>query len=269
MTNKAASTTYWCWNTTWSTNQHVLHKTTVTLKKPWSTYLNCNRRYDVTYWDTYIKFTDYRTPWWRHRMETFSALLAICAGNSPVPGEFSAQRPVTRNIDVFFDLRLNKPLSKQWWEAGDLRRYCAHYGVMVMRCPHAWHMWKGVLAKDCSGSPSWSTILKKNCNCWINPCGIENCNFYCPSNGRTTNSILPRNCQVMQPNLIFVIKSTRSSYHHKQFWIIQTLQIKVATDNANKKWTESIKPINTKKKPSNTLTTNGINCKYRKHQPRV
>ena len=25
--------------------------------------------------------------WWRHQMETFSALLAICAGNSPVPGE--------------------------------------------------------------------------------------------------------------------------------------------------------------------------------------
>ena len=46
-------------------------------------------------------------------METFSALLAICAGNSPVPGEFPAQRPVTRNFDVFFDLRPNKLLSKQ------------------------------------------------------------------------------------------------------------------------------------------------------------
>ena len=32
--------------------------------------------------------------WWRHRMETFPALLAICAGNSPVPGKFPAQRPV-------------------------------------------------------------------------------------------------------------------------------------------------------------------------------
>ena len=31
------------------------------------------------------------------------------------PGEFPAQRPVTRSFDVFFDLRLNKPLSKQWW----------------------------------------------------------------------------------------------------------------------------------------------------------
>ena len=53
--------------------------------------------------------------WWRHQMETFSALLAICAGNSPVPGEFPAQRPVTRSFDVVFDLRLNKRLRKQSW----------------------------------------------------------------------------------------------------------------------------------------------------------
>ena len=56
--------------------------------------------------------------WWRHQMETFSALLAICAGNSPVPGEFPTQRLVTRSSDVFFNLCLNKQLSKQsrgWW----------------------------------------------------------------------------------------------------------------------------------------------------------
>ena len=53
--------------------------------------------------------------WWRHQMETFSALLAICAGNSPVPGEFPAQRPVTWSCDVFVDLRLNKRLSKKPW----------------------------------------------------------------------------------------------------------------------------------------------------------
>ena len=51
--------------------------------------------------------------WWRNQMETFSALLAICAGNSPVPGEFPAQRSVTRSFDVFFHLRPNKRLSKQ------------------------------------------------------------------------------------------------------------------------------------------------------------
>ena len=48
-------------------------------------------------------------------METFSALLAICVGNSPVPGEFHAQRPVARSFDVCFDLRLNKRLGKQSW----------------------------------------------------------------------------------------------------------------------------------------------------------
>ena len=48
-------------------------------------------------------------------MKTFSALLAICAGNSPVPGEFPKQRPVTRSFDVYFDLRPNKRLGKQSW----------------------------------------------------------------------------------------------------------------------------------------------------------
>ena len=53
--------------------------------------------------------------WWRHQMKTFSALPAICAGNSPVSGEFPTQRLVTRSFDIFIDLRLNKRLSKQWW----------------------------------------------------------------------------------------------------------------------------------------------------------
>ena len=56
--------------------------------------------------------------WWRHQMKTFSALLALCAGNSPVSGEFPAQRPVTRSFGVVFDLRLIKRLSKHsrgWW----------------------------------------------------------------------------------------------------------------------------------------------------------
>ena len=43
------------------------------------------------------------------------ALLALCAGNSRVTGEFPSQRPVTRSFDVFFDMRLNKRLSKQSW----------------------------------------------------------------------------------------------------------------------------------------------------------
>ena len=49
-----------------------------------------------------------------------SALLALCAGNSPVTGEFPSRRPVAQSFEVFFDLRLNKRLSKQlrrqWFE---------------------------------------------------------------------------------------------------------------------------------------------------------
>ena len=69
-------------------------------------------------------------PWWRHQMRTFSALLAISAGNSPVTSEFHAQRPVTRIFDVFFGRRLNKRLRKQswgWWfetPSSSLWRHC-------------------------------------------------------------------------------------------------------------------------------------------------
>ena len=81
------------------------------------------------------------SPWWRHQMETFSVLLAICAGNSPGTGEFPAQRPVTRRLDVFFDLRPNKRLSKQWW-GWWLRRHGAHYDVSVMQMVSGTHFTK-------------------------------------------------------------------------------------------------------------------------------
>ena len=65
-------------------------------------------------------------------METFFALLAICAGNSPAPGDFPSQRPVTRSCDVFFsDLRKINGWVKNR-EAGDLKRYRAHYDVIIM-----------------------------------------------------------------------------------------------------------------------------------------
>ena len=63
-------------------------------------------------------------------METFSALLALCVGNSPVTGEFPAQRSVTRSFAIFLDLHLNKRLSKQswcWWfetPSRSLWRHC-------------------------------------------------------------------------------------------------------------------------------------------------
>ena len=61
-------------------------------------------------------------------METLSALLALCVGNSGVTDEFPAQRPVTRSFDVFFDLCLNGWVNNN--EAGDLRRHRAHCDVI-------------------------------------------------------------------------------------------------------------------------------------------
>ena len=75
--------------------------------------------------------------WWHHQMETFSALLAICAGNSPVPDDFRAQMPVTRSFDVFYDLRLNKRLSKQswgWWFETLLHPLWRHCNDAGNRC---------------------------------------------------------------------------------------------------------------------------------------
>ena len=63
----------------------------------------------------YTSHVSFCLSWWRYQMETFSALLAICAGNSPVTGEYPVQRPVTRSFDALFDLRLKKRLCKQWY----------------------------------------------------------------------------------------------------------------------------------------------------------
>ena len=49
------------------------------------------------------------------------------------PGEFPAQRPVTRSSDVFFDVRMKKNDWVNNHEAGDLRRHHGHCEVNVMR----------------------------------------------------------------------------------------------------------------------------------------
>ena len=86
-------------------------------------------------------------------METFSALQALYAGNSPGTGEFPAQRPVTRSFDVFFDLRSNKRLTKQWWgwwfetQSSSLWRHCnvpfLHFRWVLnkVQAPERWHEW--------------------------------------------------------------------------------------------------------------------------------
>ena len=67
-------------------------------------------------------------------METFSALLALCAGNSPVTGEVPTLRPVTRSFDVFFDLRLIIRLIKLmggWWFETPSRSLWRHCNIWL------------------------------------------------------------------------------------------------------------------------------------------
>ena len=76
----------------------------------------------------------------------FRVTVPLC-GEFTGPGEFPTQRPVTRSFDVFFDLRLNKRLSKQR-EAGNLRRHRGHYDVSVMTIHKRGSMWDMLLSND-------------------------------------------------------------------------------------------------------------------------
>ena len=96
-------------------------------------------------------------------METFFALLVLCAGNSPVSGEFPAQRPVTRSFDVFFDLRMSYEIWRKdgrlitWWIETQSRISQCHYGVIrvinwsVVCCPKVRPEWQ----------LTWSPVLDK------------------------------------------------------------------------------------------------------------
>ena len=92
-------------------------------------------------------------PWWRHQMKTFSALLAICAGNSPVPVNFP-HKGQWRGALMFalICVWINAWVNNR--KAGDLRRYCAHYDVIVMlwmmygcQFHNSWNIWCNKLRK--------------------------------------------------------------------------------------------------------------------------
>ena len=70
--------------------------------------------------------------WWRHQMESFSALLTFCAGNSPVTGEFPTHKGQWRGTLMFsfICVWINAWINNR--EAGDLRRHRTHYDVIVM-----------------------------------------------------------------------------------------------------------------------------------------
>ena len=87
-------------------------------------------------WTSYWRHQNLRDTWWRHQMETFSALLAICAGNSPVPVN-SLQKGQWRwaLMFSFICVWINDWVNNR--EAGDLRRHRGHYDVNVMTPSHS------------------------------------------------------------------------------------------------------------------------------------
>ena len=79
-----------------------------------------------------VNWSGYNT-WWRQQMETFSALLALCAGNSPVSGEFPTHKVQWRGSLMFslISAWINGWVNNR--EAGDLRRHRTHYDATVMK----------------------------------------------------------------------------------------------------------------------------------------
>ena len=87
--------------------------------------------------------------WWRHQMETFSALLALCAGNSPVPVN-SPHKGQWRGALMFSLICtwINDWVSNR--EAGDLRRHHDHYDVIVMSNYRLLTFWFNSLSRTLS-----------------------------------------------------------------------------------------------------------------------
>ena len=144
--------------------------------------------------------------WWRHQMETFSALLALCAGNSPVPvnsphkGQWHGALMFS-----FICVWINDWVNNR--EAGDLRRQHGHYDVNVMKagamaCKYFPYYWPFVMEVQRSllNSPHkrygsvmfslWNKLLN-NQAAWVVKCDAQTLmrrNVYGP--GHETAAVL-------------------------------------------------------------------------------
>ena len=121
-------------------------------------------------YSAHMGYRNSKLSWWRHQMDIFSPLLALCEGIPPVTGGFPSQRPVPRDFDVFFDLRLNKRLSKQsrrWWFETPSRSLWRDCNINIhwkprdkMPCCHHWlHkrllLWQPTVQPDLIKLVSW------------------------------------------------------------------------------------------------------------------
>ena len=116
---------FWKWKCTRNldkvTQKRKISRLTCLVLVSWSSFL---------VWNHWAMFMNHEWIIMTSSNGIFSALLAFFAGHTPVTGEFTSQRPVTRNFDIFFDLRPNKRLRKEPWgqrfgaPSRSLWRYC-------------------------------------------------------------------------------------------------------------------------------------------------
>ena len=131
------------WRIPWGRKYHVTQYTRCTcIAAIKQTMLERGRNVDIPLvsfyrWVRFLRTRKLHTPWWRHQMETFSALLALCAGNSPPVPVNSPHKGQWRGALMFSFIYawINDWVNNR--EAGDLRRQDGHYDVIVMtiQCP--------------------------------------------------------------------------------------------------------------------------------------
>ena len=109
-------------------HEELLHKRkTQSSTKPWAHFMGYIEYTNIVRMAWWMEYT-----WWRRQMEAFSALLALCAGNSPVPVN-SPHKGQWRGALMFSLIcaRINDWVNNR--EAGDLRRHRGHCDVSVMK----------------------------------------------------------------------------------------------------------------------------------------
>ena len=110
--------------------ENVVRKMVTILSRPKCVNGSTSGMLQVPYWSPQELLQSHHNSvlsWWRHQMETFSALLAICAGNSPVS--------------------VNSPHKGQWRGALMLSLICARKNGWVKNCetpscPLWRHLWR-------------------------------------------------------------------------------------------------------------------------------
>ena len=101
-----------------------------------------------------------------------SALVALCAGNSPVTGELPSQRPVTQGFDVFFDVCLNIRLSKQswgWWFETPSPSLWSHCNTTTNSCLYfmgCTALWQGSRMDELFTRQWETTSFLSKCSYW-------------------------------------------------------------------------------------------------------